>query len=222
MTLKGKSCKFMNIALYISWILLFAGGLNLTIAATNITWVAIRINLVLISLLFFIKLSRGDITNFQVRLSILGYLLIMIQCIGLFNNFSMRSLVTMGLVGLICIYILFTIGVDYSNVKTSTFHLIYYIVLLLFLFDLSLNNGGIIEEYTVGMNTAGGMIVFLTLINIVLRESRCMNKKNRYLIFDYFSLFLIMPLLMFTRARSAGGTALIVVTVFFLLSIFQL
>lgn len=214
--IKCKEYNFTNIIMVITWILLFAGIIDLNIGSVSISWMAIRINLIFTSVVFLIYSFKYGINRLQISVLVIGFLLLIVQCAGLFIHFNNYSLTTIIMTALIFIYISFAVVIDYSKLNIKTYKIFYYILIFSSLIDLYINKGKYLVNYFIGANTLGGALVFLTIINILLNKNdRIVNKKFSFRI-EYLSIFLITPLLMFTKAR----TALFTLVLFILFYIF--
>jgi len=207
-----------QIILNLSWLLLFAGVVDISIGSISISWLAIRCNLLLIGFAFFLKWFKSRLGGMQAKLLFLFWVLVTIQCYGLIRNFNSYAVMTILLTGLLCIYLCYTIDVDYTNLNTTVFHIAYFILYIAILLDLLLFDGVMLDKYFVSVNTTGGMLVFLNCINVVLHYLTQNNRKNKSTVFVYFTTILLMPLLLFTRARTSVLTILLIVAAFFFLS----
>lgn len=207
-----------NAVVLLSWVLLFAGSIDYDIfSLVNTSKFAIRANLFCVTIVFFLRWSRVRLNRTQSWLVIWAFSLGLWQIVGLFNHLNYYALTTILLSFLVSLYVCFSIGIDYSNVKTKVFKLLYYALFSFSLLDLYLNNGTLIEKYSVGPNSMGGMLIFLAITNVVL-----INKNSRLRRVDYVALFLTIPLLLFSRARTSAAVAIIITVVFLLLSLLRL
>lgn len=202
MEIENTRNSIMDKIIYVSWILMFMSGINIYFSSVNLSSLAIRMNVTIIAIAFIIKGHSINLSKVQTKLIILGFLLMIVQVAGLYARFNSYSLTTTILTCAVFIYIIFTIDIDYSEIKSGVFNILFYFILITSLIDLYLNNGMILHKYSIGSNTLGGMLVFLSIINFILSKPGALYKIMGIRL-DLLSFFLLIPLLLSTRARTS-------------------
>ena len=220
--MKFKTYNFTNTILVISWMFLFAGIIDVNIGPINISMLAIRINLLLISIAFLIYSLKYGINRLQISILIIGFLLLTVQIAGLFIHSDKYSFSTIIMTVLIFIYISFTVGIDYSKLNLKAYKALYYILLFGLLIDSYFNKSEFMAKYFIGGNTLGGSLVFLTLINIIINFYDSLINKTTLPRLGNLSIFMIIPLLMFTRARTAIMIAVLFILFYIFISMIKL
>jgi O-antigen ligase len=201
---------------------LFAGIIDVNIGPINISMLAIRINLLLISIAFLIYSLKYGINRLQISILIIGFLLLTVQIAGLFIHSDKYSFSTIIMTVLIFIYISFTVGIDYSKLNLKAYKALYYILLFGLLIDSYFNKSEFMAKYFIGGNTLGGSLVFLTLINIIINFYDSLINKTTLPRLGNLSIFMIIPLLMFTRARTAIMIAVLFILFYIFISMIKL